>query len=60
MKRDTRMTRLGWGLSAFFWLIFFLGRVLGLPVPLWLDLAGIAAGIAWLALEFRRWRRGRK
>ena len=59
MKRDTRMTWLGWGLAAFFWLIFFLGRVLGLSVPLWLDVAGIVAGVAWLAIEFANWKKRR-
>ncbi len=60
MKRGAKMTWLGWGLAAFFWLIFFLGRVLSLPVPLWLDVAGIVAGVGWLAVEFARRRRGKK
>ena len=57
MKRDRNMTLLGWGLAAFFWLTFFAGRVLGLNVPLWLDLAAIVAGVLWLALEVRSWKK---
>lgn len=60
MKDDKTMALLGWGLAAFFWLIFFLGRVVGVSVPLWLDMAAIVAGVLWLALEFRRIWRNRK